>query len=1696
MATAFVAVLPETAVAADGTGTMTVAPTYVINSSTGNYLVFTYTAAGALSGGEIRIDVPAGWTPPSATGFDPSGSQAGCGDNPLTVVGSQIQVKNVTLGAGATCDIRYGLSGFNAGVTAPAATGINTFTASERSAAAGSVLPLAVSPTVNVDTDGTGTMTVNPSTALVGSGGNTHTFQYTASRSMTNGELTIFVPANWSTPSTTGNAPGFTTSTCGTVAVVGTTIHVTGINLANLATCDTVYGATTSGGAGATAPASGGTQAFTVQHQSNIAHNNLQALAVAPTISVVAPDGTGTMTVVPSQVITGSASNYPVFTYTAGAGGLAGGEIHIDVPAGWTPPSANGFDPSGTQAACGDNPITVVGMQIQIKNVTMAAGATCDVRYGLNGFNAGVTAPATPGVSVFTTSEKSRPTGTITSLAVSPFIIVGDDGTGTMTVSPTTALVSSAANTFTFTYTAARNISGGRLSVLVPGTWPAPSTNNASQGFSTSNCSGGTVSITGGNTIQVDGFTLANAASCTITYGAAPGPGATAPAVGGTLTFTTKQRSSAAGTMTDLATGSPTISVVAPDGSGTMTVAPTQVITSSTGNFPVFTYTAATGGLTGGEIRIDVPAGWTPPSATGNDPSGTQAACGDNPITVVGSQIQIKNVTLAGGATCNIRYGLMGFNAGVTAPAVPGVSVFTASEKSRATGVITALGVSPSIVVGEDGTGTMTVAPTFARAGSTGNTLTFTYTAATTISNGQINVVVPAGWSAPSTAGGNAGFTTSTCGTVAVAGQTIQVTGVNRTAAQTCNVVYGSGAPGATAPSNGGVNTFTTTEKSSGAGTLQPIPTSPTVAVVAADGTGTMTVSPTTVIPGSTGNFITFTYTAAAGGVTNGEITVVVPAGWTPPSVTGSDPSGTQSTCGTVGVAGQMIDITAVNVAGGATCDIRYGLSGFNAGVTAQAAAGTAVFPVQQKSVGAGSLTDVLPSPQLTVGADGTGTATIAPLTVSASSTANTLTVTYTASPTAGGLSNGQINVAVPAGWSAPSTTGTDPGFTSSTCGTVGAAAQTIQVSAITLAAGASCDIVYGATTSSGPGATAQAATGPVTFTIQEKSTSGGTLTPIGVSPSVTVYAADGTGTLTVAPTTVGNGSGGNTLVFTYTAGPGGTSGGQIAVDVPAGWTAPSTTGSNAGFTQSTCGSVSVAATTIQVNNVNLAAAATCTITYGSTTSGGAGADAPASPGTSTFTTQEKSTASGSLTNLASSPQVSIPSADGSGTLTVAPTTVANGSTANTFVFTYTAATGGTSDGQITVEVPAGWSTPSTTGSAAGFSQSTCGTVVVAVATIEVSGVTLASGATCTITYGATTSGGSGAAAPSVPGPYPFAAQQKSTSGGLLTNLASSPAVTVAPANVSLSTAAVTVAEGNTGATTDAGIDVVIDSVQAADVVVHVKITGGSATAGADVSSLDADVTIPGGSSSADVPLSVLGDGVVEGDETAVVTLSIVTSTVALGTPAVATVTITDDEPTETISVNNGIDSEVHIVEGGGALPSGSFTLGPPTNELNLTLSSPSATDITLQVNTVDGSATAPADYTAINQVFTIPAGATSLTIPLSAVHDFIDEPNETFVVRLSNATGAVLSATDITVTIVDSPLDVPGVTTTVVVDPTATTAPGTGSGTTTTPGVVQMPPGGLPATGSSALEPLAVGTLVILIGGFLILTRRRRLKA
>jgi hypothetical protein len=116
------------------------------------------------------------------------------------------------------------------------------------------------------------------------------------------------------------------------------------------------------------------------------------------------------------------------------------------------------------------------------------------------------------------------------------------------------------------------------------------------------------------------------------------------------------------------------------------------------------------------------------------------------------------------------------------------------------------------------------------------------------------------------------------------------------------------------------------------------------------------------------------------------------------------------------------------------------------------------------------------------------------------------------------------------------------------------------------------------------------------------------------------------------------------------------------------------------------------------------------------------------------------------------------------------------------------------------------------------------------------------------------------------------------------------------PTTPAVTVGSTSIREGN-GGTTTATLTLTLSAVTNVDVVVQVRVTGGSATAGGDYrawSPLTQQVVIRAGQRTATVSIDVVGDRVSEADETVVVEVVGITGATGLGTTG--TLTILDDD--------------------------------------------------------------------------------------------------------------------------------------------------------------------------------------------------------
>ena len=197
--------------------------------------------------------------------------------------------------------------------------------------------------------------------------------------------------------------------------------------------------------------------------------------------------------------------------------------------------------------------------------------------------------------------------------------------------------------------------------------------------------------------------------------------------------------------------------------------------------------------------------------------------------------------------------------------------------------------------------------------------------------------------------------------------------------------------------------------------------------------------------------------------------------------------------------------------------------------------------------------------------------------------------------------------------------------------------------------------------------------------------------------------------------------------------------------------------------------------------------------------------------------------------------------------------------------------------------------------------------------------------------------------------------------------------------------------EGDTG-TVSAVVTVSLSAVSAQTVTVAYATANGTAAA-TDYIASSGTLTFAPGVTSLPVTVVVNGDTIDEANETIQVNLTNPTN--ATIADARGIVTIVDDDP-PLISINNRT-----VTEGDTGTVDAVFTV-------SLGFAQP--LPVSVNYATSDGTAVAPADYTAVSGTLTIPAGATSGSITVPVVGDLLDEANETFTVTLSSPVNGIIA--------------------------------------------------------------------------------------
>ena len=224
-----------------------------------------------------------------------------------------------------------------------------------------------------------------------------------------------------------------------------------------------------------------------------------------------------------------------------------------------------------------------------------------------------------------------------------------------------------------------------------------------------------------------------------------------------------------------------------------------------------------------------------------------------------------------------------------------------------------------------------------------------------------------------------------------------------------------------------------------------------------------------------------------------------------------------------------------------------------------------------------------------------------------------------------------------------------------------------------------------------------------------------------------------------------------------------------------------------------------------------------------------------------------------------------------------------------------------------------------------------------------------------------------------------------------------------------LSVGDVTVSEGDAGQT-DATFAVSLSAPSSQAATVDFATVDGAAAAPGDYAATSGTVQFAPGDTTKSVTVAVNGDRLDEPDETFKIKLTNPTN--ATIDDATGEGTITDDDPPPAVSIG-----DASVTEGDSGLVEATF---------EVSLSAASGRRATIDFETADGTAEAPNDYTTKSGTVEFAPGETAKTITVAVSGDTLEEPDETFNVKLTNPTNATIDDDTGVGTIEDNDVEIP----------------------------------------------------------------------
>ncbi len=201
------------------------------------------------------------------------------------------------------------------------------------------------------------------------------------------------------------------------------------------------------------------------------------------------------------------------------------------------------------------------------------------------------------------------------------------------------------------------------------------------------------------------------------------------------------------------------------------------------------------------------------------------------------------------------------------------------------------------------------------------------------------------------------------------------------------------------------------------------------------------------------------------------------------------------------------------------------------------------------------------------------------------------------------------------------------------------------------------------------------------------------------------------------------------------------------------------------------------------------------------------------------------------------------------------------------------------------------------------------------------------------------------------------------------------------------------VVEGDDGPV-DARMPVRLTRTSPQPVEVRFTTANGTAVAGQDYASGSGILRFAPGETLQEIPLSVLGDRVIEGNEDFLVRFSAPVNGVLVA--ETTRVTVVDNDGAPVLSV-----ADVPVDEG---------QAGVRNLVFSLRLSAPSAVPVSAAYATTNVTATAGSDYVARNGTANFSPGTTNVTVAVPILGDAVHEADETFLLLLGNPVNTVLA--------------------------------------------------------------------------------------